>query len=107
MQVNSTKTCSKCNQTLSIDNFAFVHKSQGDWRRGDCIKCNSKYKKTYREANKEKVAERQKAHYEANKEKILEQQKAYNETNKDKIAERAKAYRESNKEKYKAYQNLS
>ena len=45
MQVNSTKTCSKCNQTLSIDNFAFVHKSQGDWRRGDCIKCNSKYKK--------------------------------------------------------------
>ena len=104
MQVNSTKTCSKCNQTLSIDNFAFVHKSQGDWRRGDCIKCNSKYKKTYREANKEKVAERQKAHYEANKEKILEQQKAYNEANKDKIAERAKAYRESNKEKYKAYQ---
>ena len=93
------KTCSKCNQTLSIDNFAFVHKSQGDWRRGDCMKCNSKYKKTHRETNKKKIAERQKAHYEANKERISKRAKVYREANKEKLAERAKAYREANKEK--------
>jgi len=114
MQTNSTKTCSKCNQTLSIDNFSFVHKSQGDWRRGDCMKCCNKQQKAYYETNKEKVAEQQKTYYEAhkekrnaynkayreaNKEKIAKQKNAYYEANKEEIAELGKAYRESNKEK--------
>ena len=42
------------------------------------------YDKAYREANKEKIAARQKvynkAHYEANKEDVIARQKAYNQT---------------------------
>ena len=97
------KVCSKCNQTLPIDNFSFVHKSQGNWRRGDCMKCNSKYKKTYRETNKEKIAERQKAHYEANKERISKRRKAHYKANREKFLNKSKAYREANKEERKAY----
>lgn len=40
------------------------------------------YFKAYREANKDKIAERNKAYYEANKDKIAEQKKAYREANK-------------------------
>ena len=55
----------------------------------NCSKeCSNVYKKAYREANKDKIAERGKAYYEANKDKIAERGKAYREANKDKIAER-------------------
>ena len=94
MQTNSTKTCSKCNQTLPIDNFHLRDKSKG-CRRGVCVKCRKKEAKVYYEANKEEI----KAYYEAHKEEI----KAYYEANKPKIAKKQKAYREAHKEEIKAY----
>jgi phage host-nuclease inhibitor protein Gam len=68
-------------------------------KNGMCKMCFVSYRKAYREANKEKIAECDKAYREANKEKIAECDKAYREANKEKIAERYKAYCEANKEK--------
>jgi len=98
MQTNSTKTCSKCNQTLPIDNFHLRDKSKG-YRRGACVKCFNKQRKAYREANKEKRNAYNKAYRESNKEKLAKRDKAYRESNKEKIAKRDKAYYEANKEK--------
>jgi hypothetical protein len=118
------KVCSKCNQTLPIDNFYFKNKSKG-YRKSYCKECGKKYykankerknayDKAYREANKEKLAEQKKAYWEANKEKLAEQKKAYYEANKEKfikwrkankekVSEREKIYREANREKRNAY----
>lgn len=120
MQVNSTKTCSKCNQNLPIDNFGFVDKSKG-YRRGDCKECCKKIsrsyyktnrkkllfqKKSYAQTNKEKIAERNKAYREANKESLKEYQKdyykAYRKVNREKLKKKAKEYYEANKEKIAA-----
>jgi hypothetical protein len=72
------------------------HYGTKEWKR--------EYMRTYREANKEKLTERErayaKAYQEANKDKV----KAYREANKEKIAKRSKAYQEANKEKIKEYQ---
>ena len=50
------------------------HYGTKEWKR--------EYMRTYREANKEKIAKRSKAYQEANKEKIKEYQKAYREAKK-------------------------
>lgn len=112
------KTCSKCNQTLSIDNFGLINKSKG-YRRGDCKECCKKIsrsyyktnrkklllqKKSYAQTNKEKIAEKNKAYYEANKESFKEYQKDYIKTNKEKITKQRKAFREANREKLKKKQ---
>jgi len=56
-------------------------------------------RKTYRENNKEKIAEYRKQYKENNKEKIKENKKKYRENNKEKIAEYQYNYNELNKEK--------
>ena len=73
--------------------------------------------KIYNEANKEKLAAKQKAYYEANKEelaarknvyykknkdKLVAYQKEYNEANKGDIAAKQKVYQEANKEELAA-----
>jgi hypothetical protein len=115
MQANSTKTCSKCNQTLSIDNFGFTNKSKG-YRRGDCKECCKKIsrsyyksnrkklllqKKSYAQTNKEKIAEKNRTYRQANKESLKEYTKNYIKTNKEKITKQRKAFREANREKLK------
>src|SRR4030043_956285 len=57
------------------------------------------YQRRYREANKDRVAERQRRYYEANKDKVAERQRRYYEANKDKVAERQRRYYEANKDK--------
>ena len=64
-----------------------------------CCACASEYQLAYREANKEKIAEKDREYREANKEKITERMKKYREANKEKLSERKKKYREANKEK--------
>ncbi len=106
---NTMKMCSKCKETKLLDMFC-RDKYKKDGYFSSCKTCQKSFyeankekilerDKAYREANKEKITEREKAHYEANKEKITERAKAYREANKEKIAERTKAYREANKEK--------
>lgn len=57
------------------------------------------YNRAYRQANKEKIAAKQKEYRETNKEKIVADSKEYREANKEKIVTREKEYREVNKEK--------
>ena len=55
----------------------------------------------WREANKEKIAERVKEYREANKERIAQYQKEHYEANKERIAQYQKEYDEARKEKRK------
>ena len=98
------RKCVSCKKELSVDNFSINPKS------GELCKCCNyckEQKKFYREANKEKIAERDKFYREANKEMIKERNKAYYESNKEKINKRNKAYYEENKERNKAYREAN
>ena len=50
------------------------------------------YQRRYREANKEKLAERGRRYLEANKEKLAERDRRYLEANKEKVAERTRRW---------------
>ena len=101
------RKCSRCGKELSVDNFSINPKSSELYKC--CNSCKERIK-SYREANKEKIAEQMKSYRkankdkiksyrEANKEKIVEKKKFYRKANKEKIAEQTKAYYEANKEK--------
>jgi hypothetical protein len=92
------KTCTKCNIEKPLSEFRKA-KNGKYGVRADCKLCVKAYKKTYREANKDKI----KAYREANKEKMNTYERAYREANKDKIREKRKEWREANKDKIKAY----
>ena len=57
------------------------------------------YDKSYREANRDKIAAQKKAYYLANKEKIISYGEAWREANPEKFAAYKKAYYGNNKEK--------
>ena len=82
---NKTKQCSKCGEEKPATVEYFYKKGNGFL--GKCKVCF----KTYYEANKEVIIERQTTYYEANKEAILEQLKVYRKVNKEAIAKRDKA----------------
>ena len=88
------KRCYKCGEEKALCEFC-KSKSRKDGLDSRCRACV----KAYRQANKEKITEKNKAYYEANKDKIAERSKTYRQANKEKIAKRDKAYREANKEK--------
>jgi hypothetical protein len=100
------KKCSKCGEVKSTGEFS-KYKRAKDGLQSQCKACV----KAYREANKDKIAEKKKAYYKANKENHADRSKAYRESNKEKIAEWHKAYYEKNKEKVaesqKAYQKAN
>ena len=77
------------------------------YRSDEVIKELSKLRKEidkrYREANKDKINEKQRAIYEANKDKIAEKKRAYREANNEKIAEKKRAYYEATKDKRLEY----
>jgi len=114
------KTCSKCGERLSIDNFNKC-KSHKDGLTSWCRKCDSEYKKLYyainkkkiveqvriyQEENKVKVAEYQQKYYEDRKENLTENQRKYYKDNKESIAEYKKIYQEDNKEKLSQYKRI-
>ncbi len=61
------KKCRKCGEVKSADEFN-KDASRKDGKQYQCKACE----KSYKQANKEKIAERKKAYYQANKEKISE-----------------------------------
>lgn len=91
------KTCSRCKQEKPLDAF---NKQKGgkDGLRSQCKGCQSQYNCQYREANREKIAEKDRKYYKANREKIAERDRKYYKANREKIAERRMRYRESNRE---------
>ena len=93
------KKCSKCGKWL-VANTVNFNKAKGckDGLRGACKICQKKYKKQYREQNKETIAKHNKQYREQNKEVITKRKKEYYKANKKAILEQHKIYREANKE---------
>lgn len=93
------KKCSKCGKWL-VTNTVNFNKAKGgkDGLRGECKICQKKYKKQYREQNKETIAKHNKQYREQNKEVITKRKKEYYKANKEAILEQHKIYREANKE---------
>lgn len=95
----TSKTCTKCKETKQAAGFY----KQKDGKYGlasRCKDCHNDTVRRYREANKEKIAERDRRYKEANKEKVAEYQRRYKEANKERLAEEARRHYEANKEQY-------
>ena len=69
-----------------------------------CKNCDCIRSKKYREANREKVAQKKKGYYEKHKEEINQKCREYYEENKEELRQKGKEYRENNLEKIKEYQ---
>ena len=95
------KTCSKCKLEKQLLDFSKNVKSK-DGYQPMCKICVGKYKKIYRELNKDKIRDKKKLDRQLNKEKYCEKDKVYRELNKDKI----KLYREENKDYFSNYNKL-
>lgn len=61
--------------------------------------------KAYREANREEIRKQRREHYYANREEILERNRAWNRDNKERVRERRSAWNRDNKERIRAYTN--
>ena len=88
------KTCNKCKVPKELSLFSKQAKSPDGFRPA-CKTCEASYIKAYRQANLDKMTERDRVKYENNKSQILEQQKTYAQSNKDKVNAKAGAYRAS------------
>lgn len=103
-----TKVCTTCYVEKSVVDYN--KEKRGKYGvRAKCRCCskqraaqydqdNKEAKASYRNANKEATAERDKVYYQANKEFITKQMSVYRQANKEAIAEYAKAYRAANRE---------
>lgn len=91
------KTCSKCREKRPTSEFN-KDKNTKDGLDLQCRHC----RKAYREANKEKIAERTKSYYLKNRERILDYQRTYSAENKLKKSEKNKKYQRENRSKIAA-----
>jgi 5-methylcytosine-specific restriction endonuclease McrA len=95
------KTCTKCGETKPLEEFH--RESRGRYgRRSRCKVCVNAQKKTWREANPEKVRAAFKAWREADPEREYARHKAYREANPEKKRAAFKAWREANPDKERA-----
>lgn len=95
------KTCTKCNEEKTIDNFHIIHRRGKTNYRSQCKTCANKVSQDYKNKNKEKVKKMQRLHYQNNKKKVKKKVKEYRDNNKEKIKEQKKEYREINKDTIK------
>jgi len=84
MTLRDGKPCKKCGTS--------------DWYgTGRCKQCSHQYSKRWKQANKAKVADRNRAYQQANKSKVADQKRAWHQANKSRIANQKRAYRQANK----------
>ena len=118
-----TKACSKCAEVKPLDEFS-PNRRASDGRQPSCKACCRTYRAANRErvaasqakyylANREKIRARQRdahdpervrAYYLANRDRIRRQQKQYNQENLAAKKARDAEYRAANREKIRAYQ---
>lgn len=93
----TTKTCTRCHQTLPVDNF---HKraNSKDGRQSRCKPCTAEAGAEYRKASVVKRRDYDRAYYEKNRDKITARTAAWREANYDRVRERARAYYEENRD---------
>lgn len=92
------KTCTKCGETKSLDDF-HRDRSQADGRRARCRECVAEDKRRWREENRDKELERNRRYYEENRDKKLECRRRYYEENRDKELEYQRRYYEEGRNK--------
>ena len=66
-----TKTCSKCHETKSLDEFP-DRKDSKDGKRGACKKCVKKYHEKYNQEHKEEMSEQHKEYRREHKNEIIQ-----------------------------------
>ena len=92
-----SKTCTKCGETKSLDDF-HRDKAGAGGRRPDCKECVQEYARRHYEENRDKERERNRRYREENRDKVLEYGLRYYEENRDKERERKHCYREENRD---------
>lgn len=111
------KTCSKCNETKSLDCFQTRKLRGKQYVLPNCKECETARKQEWKEqnvekvdewkeANKEKLVKQRKAHYEKNKDKELSMSAKWKEGNKEQVLESARAYAKAHKAERNAAQQL-
>ncbi|MBC7752486.1 MAG: hypothetical protein H7Z73_12385 [Candidatus Saccharibacteria bacterium] len=93
------KTCSKCKEYKSEDNF-FKNKSNTSGLRGDCKVCSKKAHIKYLQNNPEKNREYSQTKYNKDPQKEKDRVLLWRQENKDKVNEYQKKWSELNREKY-------
>lgn len=101
--MNQSKTCTKCKQTLSIDNFSRHNgkKSSASGYRATCKKCDVAYNKEYCSRNREKVNARKAEWARKNRHLLREGDRRYRENNREKLRDYHKQWSEKNAEHVK------
>lgn len=100
----TTKTCKKCNEEKSLDEFYKSAKSK-DGHKRVCKECDKARSKKYHKDNSEKIKEAARKWYKTNSTAALASVKKYQENNPEKIRATAKKYRENNPKKVKVRKN--
>jgi 5-methylcytosine-specific restriction endonuclease McrA len=109
--MSESKTCSRCKQTISLDNF-FRNRRSKDGRTSYCKSCQVEYCRKYRKENPSKEAQYKSrwksknpnydsAYYEKNRDKLLESMAEWRKANFEKKAEADRAWALANKDKVK------
>jgi len=93
-----SKTCTKCGETKSLDDF-HRDKTRAGGRRSDCKECVREYKRRYLEENRDKERERNRRYHEENRDKVRERKHRYYEENRGKVREYKHRYYEENRDK--------
>jgi hypothetical protein len=88
------KSCSACNQVLSLNVF---YLSNNNTYSSHCKKCSYELYKQRVSENPEKYKEAAKRYGEKRKDKVIEYKKQWTERNKERLAEKQKKYYQDNK----------
>jgi len=95
------KTCTKCKESKELICF-YKNKSKSNGFNYQCKECALKGARKYRQANPEKIAERERKWRQANTWKLTEKDRKYRQANAEKIAERERKYKQAQKQEQSA-----
>lgn len=87
----TTKTCTKCGETKTTDQFT-KDNSKRDGLRSNCKTCIAPRNRAYKEANRDKIAAQQCAYREANRDRRNAQKRAYREANREECNAKCRAW---------------
>lgn len=99
--MSNSKTCTKCGQTLSTDNFSPKPSGQIGLR-SECKKCRAEYTRQWTAKNKQKKLDYDRAYRKANPEKIRAGYLDWATRNPEKLKQASINWAKNNREKSKA-----
>ena len=98
----NSKTCGKCNRSLSLSDFHKNH-TKKDGLNSECKDCAKKRTSDWSKKNRDKDRENTRKKYKKHREKRLEYFRERHANNSSLFRKRVREYRESSPEKYKAH----